>query len=223
MREPIAWEYVGLCAYEHALALQETRWCARRQGGPDSCIALEHPPTITLGRRAGLVDLRAPREALAAAGVGCVSTDRGGRATYHGPGQLVLYPIVGLKARGFTVGEFVSTLEAIMIEIAAAFGVQACRDRRGRGVWTERGKLGAVGIRIRDGISAHGLALNVTTDLRPYNLIVPCGMSDVAVTSLVREGARGASVAAAVPVAQRACEELLSGRGDLWLAEEASL
>lgn len=217
MREPITWEYVGLCEYERGLELQERRWSERRRGGPDTCLALEHPPTITLGRRAGDDDLRASRQFLASAGIACVAAQRGGRATYHGPGQLVLYPIVGLQERGFGVGEFVSRLEAIMIAIAAAFGVRAWRDERGRGVWAEHGKLGAVGVRIRDGVSSHGLALNVTTDLAPYRWIVPCGMPEAAVTNLVREGAGGATVAAALPVAERACAQLLGGwRGEGW-------
>jgi lipoate-protein ligase B len=88
-------------------------------------------------------------------------TERGGRATYHAPGQLVLYPIVSLAARGIGVERFVWTLEELMLEIPAAAGVHARRDSRGRGIWTERGKLGAVGIRVRDGVTLHGLALNV--------------------------------------------------------------
>jgi lipoate-protein ligase B len=218
----MAWEYLGLCAYDRALALQEARWQACRQGAPDSCLALEHPPTITLGRRATLDDLRVSRAALAARGIACVVTERGGRATYHGPGQLVLYPIVDLRALGVGVGGFVWTLEEIMIEVAAAFGVRAGRDPRGRGVWTVHGKLGAVGIRVRSGVTTHGLALNVAGDAEPYRLIAPCGIPDLPVTSLVREGARGASVAAASTVARRACNRLLAPSGARPRLEEVS-
>ena len=222
MREPVAWEYLGLCAYDRALTLQEARWRECRQGAPGTCLALEHPPTITFGRRATLDDLRVSREALAVRGITCVVTERGGRATYHGPGQLVLYPIVDLRALGLGVGEFVWTLEQIMIEVTAAFGVRARRDARGRGVWTAHGKLGAVGIRVRAGVSTHGLALNIATDVEPYRLIAPCGTPDLPVTSLVREGARRASVATALAVARRACTRLLAPRSTPPAAEEVS-
>ena len=212
MSAPIEWEWLGLCAFDRALALQEARWQARLHGGSDSCLALEHPPTITLGRRATRADLRVPEALLAVCGIACAVTERGGGATYHGPGQLVLYPIVALGPRGLGVAGFVWTLEHIMIEIAAAFGVHATRDPRGRGVWTARGKLGAVGIRVRHGISMHGLALNVAPDLAPYRLIVPCATPDLPVTSLVREGVRAASVADALPVAEYVCVRLLGAR-----------
>ncbi len=190
MRVPVAWKWLGRRAYDDALAQQVAAWSARRAGGPDVCLALEHPPTVTLGRRAGGADLRVPASVLAERGIPCVRVDRGGQATYHGPGQLVLYPIVGLAARGFGVAEFIATLEAIMIELAGAFGVRARRDSRGRGVWTDRGKLGAVGIRVRDGISMHGLALNVALDVRAFELITPCGVAGLPIASLRLEGAR---------------------------------
>ncbi len=190
MRAPVAWKWLGHRAYDDALAQQAAAWQMRLSGGPDVCLALEHPPTITLGKRATAADLRVPEAVLAARGIPCLHVERGGHATYHGVGQLVLYPIVGLSARGFGVGAFVATLEAIMIEVAAAFGVQARRDARGRGAWTDRGKLGAVGIRVREGISMHGLALNVTTDLHGFELITPCGVAGLPATSLCAEGAR---------------------------------
>lgn len=220
MRRPIEWEYHGLCAYDAALALQEARWRTRRDGGADTCLALEHPPTVTLGRRATRADLAVSEPTLAARGVVCVRTERGGGATYHGPGQLVLYPIVGLAARGFGVATFVWILEQIMIDVAAAFGVRAERDQRGRGVWGARGKLGAVGIRVRDGVSTHGLALNVTTDLTPYQWIVPCGVPALAVSSLAREGGRALAMADAVAAAKDACGRHLGERAVAELDEE---
>jgi lipoate-protein ligase B len=209
MRAPMVWRHLGLVAYEPALALQETCWQARTQGGPDTCLALEHPPTITSGRRTRQHDLCASRAELVERGIAYVETERGGALTYHGPGQLVLYPIVGLRARGFGVREFVTALEEIMIEIARAFGIGARRDGRGRGGWTARGKLGAGGIGVGAGVSTHGLALNVAADLEPYRWIVPCGMTDVRMTSLEREGARDVSVAAVLPMAERACARWL--------------
>jgi lipoate-protein ligase B len=210
MREPMAWRWLGLSAYERALAVQTATWNARQLGGPDVCLALEHPPTITLGRRATLQDLRVTADDLARRGVGCYATERGGAATYHAPGQLVLYPVVGLAERGLGVRRFVWLLEAIMIDVAASVGVVAQRDPRGHGVWTDRGKLGAVGIRVRDGVSLHGLALNVDLDLSGYALITPCGLPDMPVTSLRREGAT-ATVTALLPAARDACRRRLEG------------
>jgi lipoyl(octanoyl) transferase len=211
MSAPVVWRWLGRRAYERALAQQEACWEARRAGGPDVCLAVEHPPTITLGKRATRAELRVPERVLAARGIPCVATERGGYATYHGPGQLVLYPIIGLAARGFTVATFVETLEAIMIEIAAAFGVHARRDPRGRGVWTARGKLGAVGIRVRESVTLHGLALNVATDLAAFDLIAPCGVAGLPVTSLRAEGATGATIAAVLPVVEGITRRLLAG------------
>src|SRR5262245_18775509 len=190
MSAPLAWRWLGRRAYADALAAQEACWHGRRAGGPDVCLALEHPPTITLGKRATPAELLVPETVLAARGITCVHVERGGYATYHGPGQLVVYPIVALAPRGFGVGRFVWTLEQIMIDVAAAFGVAARRDPRGRGIWTARGKLGAVGIRVRDGVSLHGLALNVTTDLAGFATIVPCGVAGLQATSLAMEDAR---------------------------------
>jgi lipoate-protein ligase B len=176
------------------------------------CLALEHPPTITLGRRGTSADLLATEPELAAHGVSCHFTERGGRATYHGPGQLVLYPIVKLDERGIGVRSFVWLLEDLMLEIAAATGVAAHRDARGHGIWTERGKLGAIGIRVREGISMHGLALNVSIDLAGYELITPCGVPGLSVTSLRTEGA-AVEVVDILPAAERAWARRFGTRG----------
>src|SRR5258705_13536913 len=154
MSAPILWQCLGRCAFDRALAHQNACWRARRAGGPDVCLAVEHPPTVTFGKRSTADDLEV-EAALAARDISHVTVDRGGRATFHGPGQLVLYPIVGLAPRGFGVADFVWTLEQIMIDIAARFGIVAGRDARSRGVWTGGAKLGAVGIRVREGITLH--------------------------------------------------------------------
>jgi lipoyl(octanoyl) transferase len=208
MREPISWKWLGLCAYEHALALQDAAWTARREGGPDVCFALEHPPTITLGRRATARDVVASATELGARGIACHAIERGGHATYHAPGQLVLYPVVHLGDRGLGVRSFVWCLEEIMLRICDAVGVAATRDARGHGVWTARGKLGAVGIRVREGIATHGLALNVDIDLAGYELIAPCGVRGLPVTSLWAEGA-DVGVRGLLPVAEDACRRVL--------------
>ena len=204
MREPISWKWLGLCAYEPSLALQVATWEACRTGGTDVCLALEHPPTITLGRRGTSADLLATVIELTRRGLSCHATERGGGATYHAPGQLVLYPIVDLRARGIAIRTFVWLLEGIMLEIAEAAGVAAHRDPRGHGIWTERGKLGAVGIRVRESISMHGLALNISPDLSGYALIAPCGVRGLPITSLQVEGA-GVEVADVLAAAEEAC------------------
>jgi len=210
MSAPVVWRWLGRRAYEPTLEIQEACWRSRRAGGDDLCLAVEHPPTITLGRRATPADVRVSDAVLAERHVSCVAVERGGQATYHGPGQLVLYPIVALAARGFGVASFVATLEEIMIAIAARFGVAARRDARGRGVWTARGKLGAVGIRVRDGVTLHGLALNVATDLGAFAMIAPCGVVDLPVTSLVAEGAADATLERVLPVGREIACTLLT-------------
>lgn len=216
MREPISWQWLGLCTYEDGLQCQERAWRACQASGDETCLALKHPATITFGRRPALDDVRASTEELLRRGVTRHATERGGRATYHAPGQLVLYPIVHVAKRGLGVDRFVTLLEAIMLDVAVAAGVQARRDTRGRGVWTDRGKLGSVGIRIREGVSLHGLALNVDLDLSGFDLIAPCGMTDVRMTSLRSEGAP-VTVADVLSIAERAVRRRLDaahGQGD---------
>ena len=212
MQEPIAWYHLGLCGYDEGLRSQERHWRARREAGPDVGLVLEHPPTVTFGLRGTDQDLRVPRATLAEHGIACVTTDRGGQATYHGPGQLILYPIVDLRALGITVPCFVWLLEETMIQVAAHFGVDATRDPRGRGVWTPRGKLGAVGIRVREHVTTHGLALNVDPDLDAFKLIVPCGMPDANVTSLAQERGQSLTTATVRPLLQSTFEAILVAR-----------
>jgi len=208
MRRPLVWRELGLCAYDEALAMQRECWEACRSGGPETCLVLEHAPTITFGLRTDPSDLLGEAREVAARGIACVPTDRGGGPTYHGPGQLVLYPILDLAARGLGVRRFVWLLEEIMIALARTAGVVAARDSRGRGVWTSTGKLGAIGIRVREGVSTHGLAVNVDLDLSPYRLIAPCGVLGLPVTSLSREGARDVTVRHLLPAAERVCRGL---------------
>ena len=201
MREALTWDYLGLCDYRRGLALQESHWRRCRAGDGEFCLALEHPPVVTFGLRTPVAERARATAAFAGRGVTCVDVDRGGYTTFHAPGQLVVYPILDLRARGLGVGRFVSLLEDAMIAVAAAFGVTAGRDDRGRGVWTARGKLGSIGVRVRDGVSTHGLALNVALDLTPFEAIVPCGMPGLSRTSLAREGARAATVPTAAAIA----------------------
>lgn len=174
-------------AYRSAWAEQERVHAEVVAGGGEAILLVEHPPVITMGRRGeslGVTNLRASDEALAARGVEFVQTDRGGDITFHGPGQLVVYPIIRLIDHKLSVGGYVRLLQEAVIDALAAFGVAAVTDDAGIGVWVERQKICALGVRVKRGVTLHGLALNVTTDLSYFDLIVPCGITDRSVTSL---------------------------------------
>ena len=180
---------LGRVAYRQAWALQEEAHAEVLGGGEERVLFVEHPPVITFGRRPGVSrNLIASEEQLARLGVEVVQSDRGGDITFHGPGQLVAYPIVRLNDHGLSVGAYVHGLEKAVIATLSEFGVQTRTDPSAVGVWADDGgapaKLCAIGVRIRRGISLHGLALNVNTDLSYFNLIVPCGLTGRPVTSL---------------------------------------
>ena len=160
----------------------------------DLFILVEHPPVFTLGRNGGRENLTVSDAFLAQAGVEVVPSERGGNITYHGPGQLVGYPIVDLEAARRGVADYVRALESVMIEVAAAFGVTAKRNARNSGVWVGARKLGSIGLCLRRGIAFHGFALNANNSLEPFDWINPCGMADVRMTSLRRERGRDVDV-----------------------------
>ncbi len=177
----------GLVEYARALEWQHARAAALAAGSEGEALALlEHPPVYTLGARGDDSHLLATPQVLAAFGAEVVRTDRGGNVTFHGPGQLVAYPILDLRGRGVGAASYVRSLEAIMIEAVARFGVRGECVRGRPGVWVDGAKLAAVGVRVSRGISRHGLALNVSTDLEWFARIVPCGIPDIEATSLER-------------------------------------
>jgi lipoate-protein ligase B len=181
---------LGTMAYREAWAEQERAHADVLAGGEERVFFVEHPPVITLGRRPGLErNLVASAEQLERLGVELVQSDRGGDITFHGPGQLVAYPIVRLIDHGLLVGAYVRKLQEAVIATLAELGVAAQRDPGAVGVWTPTetaalAKICAIGVRIRRGVSMHGIALNVTTDLSYFDLIVPCGLAGRSVTSL---------------------------------------
>lgn len=181
---PILASWVGRVRYEPAWALQRLVAELRAEGKlADTILLLEHDPVYTLGRRGSESEILmdpAERERL---GIETVRSDRGGLVTYHGPGQLVGYPIFNLGIAA-DVRDFVCRIEKTMIGIAARFGVQARRVDGLPGVWVGDAKLGAIGVHLSRGITTHGFALNVGTDLAAFNGIVPCGIVDKTVTSL---------------------------------------
>lgn len=174
--------------YDEARALQLALVEAKKKeaGFSDVVILIEHPAVFTVGRRGDLRGLKVGEGFLRAKGVMLRLVERGGLITYHGPGQLVCYPVVDLRANGWKVVDFVWALEEVMIRTVCGLGIQAHRSHLNRGVWVGMEKLGSVGIAVRAGISFHGFALNVNTELEPFSWIDPCGLQGVSITSIGR-------------------------------------
>jgi lipoyl(octanoyl) transferase len=191
----------GLVPYAEALALQRAVARARVAGelAEDVLLLVEHPPVVTLGRTAKRPHLVASADLLAARGVAVFEVERGGDVTFHGPGQLVGYPIVDLKRHRRDLHWYLCQLEEALILALGALGVAAERNPGYTGVWTGGGtrKIASIGVHARDWVTWHGFALNVTTDLSYFDLIVPCGIADVVMTSVERELGRAVDPGAA--------------------------
>jgi len=188
---------LGRVAYADSLDLQRSLVEQRRQNQiDDQLLFVEHPPVLTVGVRGdgGRSHILAPPDALAARGIEVHETGRGGDITYHGPGQIVGYPIVDLKPDRCDVHKYVRDLEEVLIRTAADYGIAAGRVEGLTGVWVGDEKLAAIGVRIARWVTSHGFAFNVTTDLDGFRLIVPCGIADRGVTSLARLLARSPDV-----------------------------
>lgn len=153
---------------------------------PDAVFLVEHPSVFTLGHRGRRDNLLASEKFLREQGISVFHVERGGDITYHGPGQLVGYPVVRLRSNGWRVADFVEALEEVMIRSLADWGIRADRKTLNRGVWVGMFKIGSVGIAVRRGVSFHGFALNVNTSLEPFNFINPCGLQGVQMTSVKR-------------------------------------
>ena len=179
----------------------------QRDAIADQLLLLEHPPVITRGVRAGADNVLAPPDVLRRRGVEVHDARRGGDVTYHGPGQLVGYPILLLKPDRCDVHRYVRDLEEVLIRAVAGFGVCATRIEGLTGVWVGNDKLAAIGVRLSRWVTSHGFALNVATDLDDFALIRPCGLADRGVTSLARlTGTKVSDVAVADRVARRFAE-----------------
>jgi lipoyl(octanoyl) transferase len=179
---------LGRIGYGPALELQQELIAARKAGSiSDQLLLLEHPHVITLGRNGHLENLLASPQVMERAGISYFPTDRGGDVTYHGPGQLVAYPIFDLRDWKRDVGAFVRGVEQTMIDTLAEYGIEAGRIPKLTGVWVGDRKIGAIGVHISRWVTSHGLALNVTTDLSYFQYIVPCGLTKP-VTSMAQLG-----------------------------------
>ena len=175
---------LGLIEYAEAMRLQDSLVDARlRDEIPDTLLLLEHPPVITLGRRGSLSDVYLSSEELSRRGIQVAQTTRGGLVTYHGPGQLVGYPIVRLHARGLTVPCYVRALELAIITALGDLGIESRIEDGHVGVWTSTGKIAAIGVAQRHGVTLHGFAVNLQPDLSHFDLINPCGIGNLGVTS----------------------------------------
>ena len=176
---------LGLVEYKTAWDLQLDLWAKRVEGRlPDLLLFLEHPHVLTLGRRGNRTHLLASSETLAKLNIPIFHIERGGDVTYHGPGQLVVYPILDLKEYGWKLVRYIEQLEEVIIRTLSDFGVTGRRDSLNRGVWVDRQKIASVGVAVKRWVSLHGLALNYATDLTYFDLINPCGLEGISMTSM---------------------------------------
>ena len=188
MAGPLLIRWLGRVGYVEALAMQERLVASRRSGGgPDTLLLLEHPPVVTLGRRGDPGHVLLDEEQLRQRGIELHETGRGGDVTFHGPGQLVGYPIVQLPPDRRDAHRYLRDLEQALIDTAGSYGVSATRLQGLTGVWVGDEKLAAIGVRLNTGwITSHGFALNVSVDLESFESIVPCGIAGRGVTSLAK-------------------------------------
>ncbi len=193
-------------AYELQLKIVDGKWKGVIKD--DITLFLEHHPVFTLGRRGGRKNLIVSETFLKEQKISIVHVERGGDITYHGPGQLVCYPIINLQKACLKVVDYVRNLEEVMIRIASKYKILAKRNSKNHGIWVNKKKLGSVGISIRRGISFHGFALNVNNSLEPFKWINPCGMKGVSMTSLHQEISGDVSLAETIEIAKNAMEQI---------------
>jgi lipoate-protein ligase B len=178
---------LGLMDYTKAWDLQHHLWSKRvEEKLPDLLLLLEHPHVITLGRRGNRSHLIVSPEVLEAMKIPIIHVERGGDITYHGPGQIVVYPILDLKDYGYRLVRYVDQLEEVVLRVLRDFGIEGGRDPSNRGVWVDGEKIASVGVAIKRGVSFHGMALNYETDLKYFDLIHPCGLEGKRMTTMAR-------------------------------------
>ena len=196
MEIKLKFKNIGLKPYAEALNVQQEVHQTIIDGGTDTLILCEHPHVYTFGKSADITNLLVDADFLKTIDAEVYETDRGGDITYHGPGQLVAYPIINLRKHGIGVKKYVETLEVSIIKTLESFNILAYQIEGLTGIWVGeesevKRKIGAIGIRVRNGVSMHGFALNVTTDLSYFNHIVPCGIANKEVTSIYQETGSG--------------------------------
>ncbi len=211
---PLEVIHLGRMRYGEALQIMEERAQSRiKDQVPDALLLVEHEPVFTLGRRAEASNILASQELLKQYGIDVFEAGRGGDVTYHGPGQIVGYPIIDLKPERKDVRRYVADLEQLMIDVSARFGIEAGRQEGLIGTWIDgRRKIGAIGVRITKWVTTHGFALNVNPNMAHFRLIVPCGISDKAVTSISDELGKTVTLEEVMPVVEEIFLEKFSGR-----------
>ena len=191
--------WLGQVEYGEAYNIQKKLWSQKLNGQTaDAMLLLSHPPTVTIGKSGNLDNLLLAREGLAREGISLFFTDRGGDITYHGPGQLVVYPVIDLRNRGKDVHRYIHDLQEVLIRTLADLTIEARRDGKYVGVWVGNDKIAAIGVRIGRWVTTHGLALNVNTDLEHFSYINPCGILERGVTSISRVLSRNVPMDAVV-------------------------
>lgn len=209
----IRWVYPGVVAYRAALSLQRNLHMRCQTERSHFLLLLQHSPTVTLGyHRPAEGHCRLTPQEFRRLGIDFVRVERGGGATYHGPGQLVAYVIFFLPAWRLGVKDFIWRLEEVMLRVMAAYGVEAARKRTCPGVWVGEEKIGAVGVAIKNRASFHGFALNIELDLAPFSYIVPCGLSDKGVTSLQVQTGQTVSITEVVGRTMEAFSDVFAAR-----------
>ncbi|MBK8011414.1 MAG: lipoyl(octanoyl) transferase LipB [Deltaproteobacteria bacterium] len=205
---------LGRIRYADALSRMEARAEARVRGEvPDTLFLLEHEPVITLGRNARKDNILATPELLGAQKIEVFETGRGGDVTYHGPGQIVGYPVIDLAPERKDVRRYVRDLEEVMIRVCAVYGITAGRVDGLIGTWIDgHRKIGAIGVRLSRWVTTHGFALNVSTALDAFRLIVPCGLAQHGVTSIAKESGRTLSIAEVMNEVERCFVEIFEDR-----------
>jgi len=178
---------LGLMGYEKAWDLQHQLWSRRVEGElPDLLLILEHPHVITLGRRGNRTHLKVSPQTLETMKIPVFHVERGGDITYHGPGQMVVYPLLDLKDYGYRLIRYVDQLEEVILHVLKDFGIEGEKDPRNRGVWANGNKIASIGVAIKRWVSFHGFALNYETDLKYFDLIDPCGLVGEKMTSMAK-------------------------------------
>ena len=209
----LAIDDLGLRDYAETLGLQKSLWQRRRDGEiPDTVLIVEHPAVITLGARQSANRLLEEESSLAARGIEVVPIRRGGGATAHNPGQIVFYPILHLASHGFGVNEYIRELEEIGIELLAALGVTATRNKGFPGLWVLPKKIASIGVRVSKGVTYHGMAINISNDLSIFSAMVPCGLEGVEMTSVLEETGKECNMAEVRTILRRLLASHFGGR-----------
>lgn len=205
---------LGLLEYERAWQVQRETAEAILAGDPDTLLLVRHPRVLTLGANFHPENLLLPVEAIEAHGVRVVRTDRGGDVTYHGPGQLVIYPIFDIARHGKDLHRWMRNLEETILVALAEFGLAGRRFAPHTGVWIGDRKIAAIGVKVRRWVNLHGIALNCSSDLSDFDLIVPCGIRDYGVTSLSGEVGREVAPEEAIPSVVEGFERVFGAAAD---------